>query len=72
MKASGFAFAGAVLTFFGLMHGQQIGFAESPMVAASYVVVAVIMIGCAKFTIPVGHPQEAMQETELPGETTPA
>jgi len=72
MKASGFAFAGAVLTFFGLMHGQQIGVAVSPMVAASYVVVAVIMIVCAKFTIPVGHPQEAMQETEFPGETTPA
>jgi AGZA family xanthine/uracil permease-like MFS transporter len=72
MKAAGFAFAGAVLTFFGLMHGQQIGIAVSPMVAASYVVVAVFMIVCAKFTIPVGHPQEAMQETELPGETTPA
>src|SRR5712675_1274597 len=40
MKAAGFAAAGAVLTFFGLMHGQQIGIAVSPMVAFSYLVVA--------------------------------
>jgi AGZA family xanthine/uracil permease-like MFS transporter len=72
MKASGFAFAGAVLTFFGLMHGQQIGFAESPMVAASYVVVAVIMIACAKFAMPADKPLEAEDEAEISGETTPA
>ncbi len=56
MKASGFAFAGAILTFFGLMHGQQIGIAVSPMVAVSYVVVAVIMIACAKLTVPAAMP----------------
>ena len=32
--------AGAVLTFFGFMHGEAIGFGKSPMVALSYLVVA--------------------------------
>ncbi len=48
-KASAFALAGAVLTFFGFMHGEQIGVAVSPMVAASYGLTAAILFGCAKF-----------------------
>src|SRR5579862_6869408 len=36
MKAGGFAFAGAVLTFFGFMHGEKIGIGQTPVVAASY------------------------------------
>ena len=39
MAAAGFAFAGAVLTFFGLMHGEAIGFDQTPAVALSYVMV---------------------------------
>jgi AGZA family xanthine/uracil permease-like MFS transporter len=62
MKASGFAFAGAILTFFGLMHGQQIGIAVSPMVAASYVVVAVFMIACAKLAAPATEPSGITEE----------
>ena len=50
IKAAGFALAGAVLTFFGLMHGSHIGFAQTPWVAASYLVVAGILVGCAKFS----------------------
>jgi AGZA family xanthine/uracil permease-like MFS transporter len=50
-KASAFAVAGAVLTFFGLIHSQAIGFAQSPTVAVSYVVVAVILYGCAKYAV---------------------
>ena len=69
MKASGFAFAGAILTFFGLMHGQQIGIAVSPMVAASYVVVAVFMIACAKLAAPATEPS-GITEEEV--ETQPA
>ena len=71
MKAAGFASAGAILTFFGLMHGQQIGIAVSPMVAASYLVVAGIFVACAKLTVPVAVAEPA-EEDELPGETTPA
>jgi AGZA family xanthine/uracil permease-like MFS transporter len=41
--------AGAVLTFFGLMHGERIGFAQTLPVAASYLIVSGILIGCAKF-----------------------
>jgi AGZA family xanthine/uracil permease-like MFS transporter len=53
MKAAGFAFAGAILTFFGLMHGQQIGIAVTPVVALSYLVVAGILLVCARLAVPV-------------------
>ena len=58
MKAAAFAFAGAVLTFFGFIHGEQIGFAESPQVAAAYVGVAVVLGLCAKtaVTVPASAP----------------
>jgi hypothetical protein len=31
------------------MHGEAIGFGVSPMIAASYAAVAVLLLGCAKF-----------------------
>ncbi|MEZ5864404.1 MAG: hypothetical protein R3D25_10195 [Geminicoccaceae bacterium] len=40
MHAAAFAAAGAVLTFFGFMHGPAVGIAVTPMVAFSYAVVA--------------------------------
>ncbi|MEQ1886874.1 MAG: regulator [Bryobacteraceae bacterium] len=51
-KAAGFAFAGAVLTFFGLMHGAGIGIAKSPMVSTAYLLVTVLFAACAKFATP--------------------
>lgn len=48
-KAALFALAGAVLTFFGLMHGEHIGIAESPQVAISYLAVALLLRGCTGF-----------------------
>ncbi|WP_414662028.1 regulator [Horticoccus sp. 23ND18S-11] len=51
--AARFAAAGAVLTFFGLMHGERIGLAQSPAVAASYLTMAVFLAGCAHFAAPV-------------------
>ncbi len=36
VKASAFALAGAVLTFFGLIHGEAIGIGSSIPVAISY------------------------------------
>jgi AGZA family xanthine/uracil permease-like MFS transporter len=71
MKAAGFALAGAVLTFFGLMHGSHIGIAQTPMVAASYLVVAFFFLACARVTVPTVAPL-AEEEAEIPGETTPA
>jgi adenine/guanine/hypoxanthine permease len=40
LRAATFALAGAVLTFFGFMHGEQIGLAQSPAVALSYLLVS--------------------------------
>ncbi len=50
-KAGLFACASAVLTFFGLMHGEAIGIAESPTVAFAYLAVAGVLFACAKFSV---------------------
>jgi AGZA family xanthine/uracil permease-like MFS transporter len=62
MKASGFALAGALLTFFGFMHGEQIGLGQTPRVAASYLVVSGIFAACAKFATSAEMPVETVQE----------
>ncbi len=43
VEASAFAFAGAVLTFFGFMHGESVGIAVTPTVAVAYVIVAAFL-----------------------------
>src|SRR5579863_8914390 len=48
-KAGWFALAGAVLTFFGFIHGEEIGIAQSPVVALGYLGVAAMLFGFAKF-----------------------
>jgi AGZA family xanthine/uracil permease-like MFS transporter len=48
VKASGFAAAGAVMTFFGLMHGPAVGFAVTPALAFAYLMVAVFLMACAR------------------------
>ncbi len=58
MRAAGFALAGAILTFFGFMHGEAIGIGHSLPVAASYLVVAVFLAGCAKYASPAREPAE--------------
>lgn len=58
MKAAAFALAGSVLTFFGFMHGEAIGFAESPIMALSYLVVSAVLFGCAKFAAVAPKPAE--------------
>jgi AGZA family xanthine/uracil permease-like MFS transporter len=63
-KAAGFAFAGALLTFFGFMHGEMIGVGRTPVVALAYIGVAVTLLGCAKYaTVPMMAPL-AEPETE--------
>ena len=47
-KAAYFAFAGAVLTFFGLIHSEAIGVFKTPLVAASYLACALFLLVCAK------------------------
>ena len=52
MKAAAFSLAGAVLTYFGFMHGEAVGIGGglgvTPPVAFAYVVVAAILYGLAK------------------------
>jgi AGZA family xanthine/uracil permease-like MFS transporter len=70
VKASGFAFAGAVLTFFGFMHGEQIGIGQTPTVAASYLVISGLFMACAKFATEPGGAVERVPEPH--GERVPA
>jgi AGZA family xanthine/uracil permease-like MFS transporter len=48
-KAAVFSLVGAALTFFGFIHGEAIGVGQTPLVAISYLGVAVILFGCAKY-----------------------
>src|SRR5258706_2971275 len=48
IKAGAFAIAGAVLTFFGLMHSEAIGIGKTPLVALSYLGVAVVLFAAAR------------------------
>lgn len=58
-NAAGFAFAGAVLTFFGFMHGESIGIGRTPVVAASYLIVAVILYACTRSEVSAAPAQSA-------------
>jgi AGZA family xanthine/uracil permease-like MFS transporter len=66
MYASAFAFAGGVLTFFGLMHGEAIGINQTPTVALSYLVVGGVLAGCAKFAMAEAKAPELVESDELP------
>jgi adenine/guanine/hypoxanthine permease len=48
-KAAAFALAGSILTFFGLIHAEDLGIGQSPLVALSYLGVAVMLYSFAKF-----------------------
>ncbi|MEF7612839.1 hypothetical protein V4F39_02880 [Aquincola sp. MAHUQ-54] len=51
VKAAAFAVAGALLTFFGFMHGERIGIGQSLSVAVSYLGFAAVLLACAKFAV---------------------
>ena len=51
MKAAYFSAAGAILTFFGFIHGEKIGFGQTPAVSVSYLAVAAVLVYCAKFAL---------------------
>jgi len=48
VEASAFALAGAVLTFFGFMHGESVGLAVTPSVAAAYAIAAVFLFALSR------------------------
>jgi AGZA family xanthine/uracil permease-like MFS transporter len=67
-KAAGFALAGAILTFFGLMHGSGIGVAKSPLVSIAYVLVAILLAVCSRSAVPTparGRERECSGELEV-------
>jgi AGZA family xanthine/uracil permease-like MFS transporter len=56
------------LTFFGFMHGEAIGFGETPVVAVSYLAVGAILLACAKFAVAAPRavlPLEESDSTEV-------
>jgi adenine/guanine/hypoxanthine permease len=67
VKASAFAFSGAVLTYFGFMHGEAVGIGGglgvTPGVALAYAVVAVGLFAAEKFgasSLSVSHPEPSL------------
>ncbi len=65
VKASAFATVSAALTFFGFMHGEAIGVAQSPLVTVAYLGVAAVLFGCAKLaTVTAAAPQHHEHEDE--------
>ena len=65
-KASYFAAAGAVLTFFGFMHGETVGFAVTPGVALAYAMVAAFLFALSRM------PAEAAAPMSLDPKAVPA
>ncbi|HSY23240.1 MAG TPA: hypothetical protein VK841_14035, partial [Polyangiaceae bacterium] len=61
-KAAGFAAAGAVLTFFGLMHGEEVGAFQNPTVVVAYFVVAGVLLACARYAVPAPAGESAHHE----------
>lgn len=58
VKAAAFAVAGALLTFFGFMHGERIGVGQSLSVAVSYLGFAAVLLACAKLAVVAPKPAE--------------
>src|SRR5262245_35271681 len=63
------AAAGAVLTFFGFMHGEPVGFAVSPSVALAYAIVAAVLLGLSRYAEATGRSDVAEAgEAAVPAE----
>jgi adenine/guanine/hypoxanthine permease len=63
-EASAFAAVGAVLTFFGFMHGESIGIAVTPTVAVAYAIVAGFLYALVRYpefvSVDITPPKEAI------------
>src|SRR5262249_33207821 len=60
-KAAITSVVGAGVTFFGFMHGEAIGIGQTPVVAISYIAVAAVLYGCAKFAVVAPKPEEHVE-----------
>jgi len=66
VNAAAFGLAGAVLTFFGFMHGEAVGIAVTPTVAVAYGIVAVFLYALSRYPALVPaltSPDEVMAAT---------
>jgi AGZA family xanthine/uracil permease-like MFS transporter len=68
MKASFFAIAGAVLSFFGFMHGEAIGIAQSPTVVVGYLLFAGALALAARRVVPSAAPMGGHHAVPEPAE----
>ena len=66
VEAAAFAAAGAVLTFFGFMHGEAVGFAVTPSVAFAYALVAAFLFALSRMPAEVSAP--VMEPKVVPAE----
>jgi AGZA family xanthine/uracil permease-like MFS transporter len=66
-EASAFALSGALLTFFGFMHGESVGLAVTPSVAVAYTIVAVFLFSLSRvpavLSAPLPFEEKAMAVT---------
>jgi AGZA family xanthine/uracil permease-like MFS transporter len=63
-KASAFAAAGGVLTFLGLMHGEEVGMFENPAVVVAYFAVATVLFACSRFAAVAPVPAAAEHDED--------
>ena len=69
-KAAAFALAGAIFTFFGLIHAEAIGIGQTPQVAVSYLIVSALLMAVAKLGKVAPAPAETVHEHAIvPGAT---
>jgi AGZA family xanthine/uracil permease-like MFS transporter len=66
-KASGFAAAGAILTFLGLMHGEEVGAFQNPTVVVAYLTVATFLFACSRFAAALPSPAREEEAHGEPG-----
>ena len=63
-NAAGFALAGAVLTYFGFMHGEQVGighgFGVTPQVALAYLIVSGFLFALSRQPATIALPAKGM------------
>src|SRR4051794_36324454 len=67
-EASAFALAGAVLTFFGFMHGESVGIAVTPSVALAYAIVAAFLFALSRAPATLAIPAVAGGPKVVPAE----
>jgi AGZA family xanthine/uracil permease-like MFS transporter len=64
-KGAGFALAGAILTFFGFMHGNAIGIGRTLPVSAAYAAIALVLFACSKYSgAMVVEPEHELSDEE--------